>query len=556
MKKLTLKLLSVFAIITFFSFIFNYEDNDNYSLSRNNDNSFVYEQVSLEANNIRAWIWNSGIFDQDLRTNNTPGFIWPKSTSHAAVFTAGLTIACYINNQLRIAAASYRGEYRPGYCINGTFITNTNFKLYKVTRGDNSINNPDWENWGLMVPYGAPFEDINNNGIYEPNIDKAGVKGSAQTVFVCLTDADPTTHSSSEGFGGGTAPLGAEAHLTAWCYDNPEYQDMQFFKWVVINKNNTAWDSVMFSITADPDLGDPYDDYIGCDTVRNLSYCYNADNQDGNGMGLTYGTNPPAIGFRFLDCNISNSLRLSSTCHWRSNSPLCEREPGTTLMAYNFMKGLKNDATPWVIPFTNPPRPTTFNYSGDPETQTGWTEYTGKLDNCGGILIGNTIAPSPAGERKIVMSTHTISQRMNPGDTQVVQIAQLIARGSNNLNSVTLLKQLSDVAKHLCENNFVIGINPISSEVPKSFSLSQNYPNPFNPSTKIRFEIPSGKSVAQTFLSVYNALGQEITTLVNEHLKPGIYSVDWNAANYPSGVYFYKLSAGDFSETKKMVLIK
>ena len=103
--------------------------------------------------------------------------------------------------------------------------------------------------------------------------------------------------------------------------------------------------------------------------------------------------------------------------------------------------------------------------------------------------------------------------------------------------------------------NPLVGIQPISNILPKSFSLSQNYPNPFNPSTKIKFSIP-GSSVAQTFLSVYDILGKEITTLVNEQLKPGSYEVEWNAANYPSGVYYYKLTSGDFTETKKMVLIK
>ena len=103
--------------------------------------------------------------------------------------------------------------------------------------------------------------------------------------------------------------------------------------------------------------------------------------------------------------------------------------------------------------------------------------------------------------------------------------------------------------------NPLIGIQPISSEISNTFSLSQNYPNPFNPSTKIRFAIP-GSSVAQTFLSVYDVLGKEVAKLVNEKLKPGIYSVDWNAANYPSGIYFYRITAGDFADTKKMILTK
>lgn len=103
---------------------------------------------------------------------------------------------------------------------------------------------------------------------------------------------------------------------------------------------------------------------------------------------------------------------------------------------------------------------------------------------------------------------------------------------------------------------FPIGIQPISTEIPLDFSLSQNYPNPFNPSTIIRFDI-SGTSRAKTSLIVYDLLGREVIVLVNEQLAPGEYSVSFNAANYPSGIYYYRLSTGgDFSETRKMVLIK
>ncbi len=97
------------------------------------------------------------------------------------------------------------------------------------------------------------------------------------------------------------------------------------------------------------------------------------------------------------------------------------------------------------------------------------------------------------------------------------------------------------------------GIQPISNEVPSQFSLSQNYPNPFNPSTNIRFKI---KDSRLTTLRVYDVLGREITMLVNKELNPGIYEVEWNASNYPSGVYCYRISSGDFSETRKMILVK
>lgn len=91
------------------------------------------------------------------------------------------------------------------------------------------------------------------------------------------------------------------------------------------------------------------------------------------------------------------------------------------------------------------------------------------------------------------------------------------------------------------------------SIVPTNFKLFQNYPNPFNPETKIRFELESSKFVK---LQVFDVLGREIAVLVNEEKFSGNYEVKFNASNLPSGTYFYVLRAGNFSETKKMLLIK
>jgi photosystem II stability/assembly factor-like uncharacterized protein len=98
-----------------------------------------------------------------------------------------------------------------------------------------------------------------------------------------------------------------------------------------------------------------------------------------------------------------------------------------------------------------------------------------------------------------------------------------------------------------------IGIQPISGEVPDKFILYQNYPNPFNPRTIINFDIPKRAIVS---ISIFNALGCEIETLVNEELIPGKYEISWNSADYSSGLYFYTLETGSFKQTKKMVLLK
>jgi uncharacterized delta-60 repeat protein len=104
----------------------------------------------------------------------------------------------------------------------------------------------------------------------------------------------------------------------------------------------------------------------------------------------------------------------------------------------------------------------------------------------------------------------------------------------------------------MIQNN-TIGIHNISGENPNSYVLSQNYPNPFNPTTNIKFQLPYSGYVR---LAVFDLLGREIETLVNEKLNAGTYNVDWNAPKYPSGVYFYKLETEGFVETRKMILIK
>jgi hypothetical protein len=85
------------------------------------------------------------------------------------------------------------------------------------------------------------------------------------------------------------------------------------------------------------------------------------------------------------------------------------------------------------------------------------------------------------------------------------------------------------------------------------FNLSQNYPNPFNPGTTIKYSVPE---LSKVKLTLFNLLGEEVATLVNEEKVAGYYTVEFNAANLPSGVYFYRIQAGEFVQTKKMILMK
>lgn len=137
-------------------------------------------------------------------------------------------------------------------------------------------------------------------------------------------------------------------------------------------------------------------------------------------------------------------------------------------------------------------------------------------------------------------------------------IANRIGYKSDSTNvTVTYSGDFDSVNFYL--NLWTMGISK-SSGTPDKFSLGQNYPNPFNPATNIKFDLPANGFVN---LKIFNLLGQEITTLVNQNMNAGSYTVDWNASAYPSGVYFCRIAVTDasgkkisFNETKRMVLLK
>jgi len=118
--------------------------------------------------------------------------------------------------------------------------------------------------------------------------------------------------------------------------------------------------------------------------------------------------------------------------------------------------------------------------------------------------------------------------------------ARTIAKGYDIYGSIFNLSSITSVKE-------------IISKIPHDFNLYQNYPNPFNPSTRIRFSIPEFSHV---LIKIYDILGNEITTLVDEDRPSGGYEVSFDGSNLASGFYFYRITAGNYSETRKMILLK
>jgi len=199
---------------------------------------------------------------------------------------------------------------------------------------------------------------------------------------------------------------------------------------------------------------------------------------------------------------------------------------------FHYMTGYDRDGNPIINPITG--LPSKFLYSGDPESNLGWVEQ----------------GPD---DQRFLISVGPLT--MNPGDSQTIVVAQVIARGTSNLNSVTVLKQNAAEVRNSyanCFSEIPIGIKNYS-QTPLKFTLSQNYPNPFNPKTIINYQIAKSSDVK---LVVYDILGREVITLVNSKQNAGMYHIEWDGSAYASGVYFYRITAGDFTEVMKMVLIK
>ena len=144
-------------------------------------------------------------------------------------------------------------------------------------------------------------------------------------------------------------------------------------------------------------------------------------------------------------------------------------------------------------------------------------------------------------ETKIISQTVNLDQIWDADSLSVVVFVQSTA-------SKTVYQSESIDYQEL-----VVSVNDKSNNIPAEFILEQNYPNPFNPSTTIRFQVPNSSFVN---LKMYDIIGNEVATLVNERKPAGSYEVEFNAANLSSGIYFYKLQTGAFVETKKMILLK
>ncbi len=402
----------------------------------------------IDANRILMFVTNHGNFGRDLAGvfGYDYGTWFPYTGDTAAIsgnvgkagdfspnYAAGLWIGATVENQTRVVISEYSSEYVPGPMVNGTYVPDApEFRVYKLYR-DSLASNPNQDYLDWPVDQGAPVDA-------DGNPDFIG----DQMLWAVYNDADPGGHTNDAGE---TAPLGIEVKQTVFAFDRlGSLGNMVFVRYRVYNKGSNVLNECYFSIWYDPDLGTAGDDFVGCDTLTDLGFVYNADNDDGQ-----YGTGPPAMGCDFFQ------------------GPLKGREPGDTLIdgtplpdgrmwgqvypdsvnlglssfnkyingtdpdnfdeTYGFMQGLTKEGLPYEFGGDT----LMFVHTGDPVTGEG------DLD----------IAPA---DRRWMQTTGPVT--FNPGDSTEILIAMIVGQGSNNLTSVTVVKNLDVFAQKLYEEGF------------------------------------------------------------------------------------------------------
>ncbi len=551
------------SIVLFFLFVFTY-------------NIFLFCQVKtgidgiltndnsnfISVNEVKMWLSNNGMGSHNPTTDGS-GFYWPGGDegSLTAVFADGLVWGGIVNSQILVNGNTYRYGLQAGKILeNGAPDDpwDSKYRVYKILDGWENLPlgsvrdqyEQDFNEWPMED--GAPYEDVDGNGAYTPGVDGPKYVGD-ETLWYVANDLDP----SRTTFTYGSLPIGLEFQTTTYAFDQANFlADAVFKKYRIINKSSNTIDSMYLVYWMDDDLGDAGDDYSGCDTVLDLGYTYNADNND---VGF-YGANPPAVGHLLLQGPVVNATLQDSAYfnnEWHKGyrnlpmttfafyindftSPYQDPDLGVydgTLQFYNYMSGKLWNGDPYIDPNTG--LETMFPLAGDPVNGTGWYE--------GGGWPGG---PVP-GDRRSLVSSGPFT--MQPADTQEVVVAIYIAIGSDNLNSVTEMKNKAQSLKDFYFTGTVTALDDNMAEIVRDFKLSQNYPNPFNPSTVISWQSPVG---SRQILKIYDLLGREVKTLVNEEKKAGYHSIDFNGSDLPSGIYFYRLQTGDFVQTRKMILLK
>ena len=422
-----------------------------------------YNYIAI--NEVLMYVSNNGDGSHDPVTDGN-GFYWPGGINarDAAIFEDGLVWGCVANGDTFVNGNTHFQGLQAGKILSPGIAddpSDSKYRVYKIRK--NWENHPleeerlayqkDYNEW--PVEDGAPWVDVDGDGIFTRGIDTPEFVGD-EVLWYVSNDLDSARSLGTYG----SPPLGLEFQTTVWGFNKKGFLgDVVFKKYRVINKSMSYINEMYLTYWTDVDLGDASDDYVGCDTLLNLGFVFNGDNQDGNGAGITYGFNPPAVGHMFIQGPIvpgaptdqakfnnqwlSGYKNLPISAFVRIISPnTAFKDPSRSYQGthefFNYIRGYVWNGRPFIDPHTG--EEVKFTVPGDPVTREGWYEGDG----------------FPGGEdpddRRYIMSSGPF--RMTPFDTQEVVIAIQMARGKDHIDSINELKKACRSVQIAYDNDF------------------------------------------------------------------------------------------------------
>ena len=427
----------------------------------------VVEDIWMDANRMNGVLRNNGVWYYDYIAGDW-GLEWPKGSGNSPVFAGGQWISAKVNGEVRVAGTQHgSSEFQAGVIKSDGTAANPRdaaYQWYVIQPGGVG----DWDTW--PVDQGAP--------VTEEGSPKLIGDKTAFSVWNDLGD-----HAEF-----GTEKLGVEVRQTVFAFNRADAMgDMNFIKWQMVNKGDADWDSTYFSIWLDPDIGDGWDDFVGCDPELGLGYCYNATNND-----QIYGAGAPALGIDFFQGPIIDSegsivtlpdgtelmdkemLKMTAFIYY-NNDDSPQGNPHTGAAVWNYQRGYWQDNSQITDPNGNV-QP--FMFNGDPETAEGWLDAN-------------------ESDRRFLMTTGPFKMARwedtngngapdfgEPGVQEIVA-GVIVARDATNLSSVTKLKAVDELAQLAYDLNFNLAKSPlppaaVASELPNEVVITWDETSEFN----------------------------------------------------------------------------
>lgn len=471
-------------------------------------------QAYLDINNIRARINSFGTLFMDT-LNQKAGFEVPKGSNRFTIFSSALWIGGLgedANLHLAAQTSHERGDdYWPGplHLSDAHPADPSQWdKVYKVNKKTIDAHIDQWSDDGYTVPnellqwpgngpqgYSkvlAPFADFNDNKLYEPKLGEFPVIEGDQAIYFLFNDN--AVHEQSKG-----VPLEIEIHGMAFAYNKPELQNVIFVTYYIFNRSPMRYKETYLGVFTDFDLGYPFDDYIGTDSLRNMYYVYNGDNfDDFPGQG-GYGSNPPAQALIFLNKKLDRTISYS-------NDTSISGDPVIGEHFYRYLKGEWKDGS----------KAPKYAYPGNPCDSSGETETAKPFD------------------RRIIGSFGPFDFRS--GDIISLKLAYVFAQGNKpgtknpQIQSFCELQKKADEVIQFYKKNLA-GTKPL-----QSINRLTLYPNPVTndfltikltnmPAEKTRIKIYDiqGKEIIPKSITPQN--NQELQIKLPENISTGLYSI-------------------------------